>query len=372
MSKRYKGAILSSTPPTTSTSSASGVWTEQQFMQGVASGSWPALAGAPTIGTATAGALSASVTFTAPTYTGSGITGYTVTSNPGGITGTGASSPVTVSGLTAGTAYTFTVTATTAAGQGPASAASNSVTPTAPNYIEDVFSTYLYTPATSNTAINIPNGIDLSTKGGMVWFKNRGLGTSSAYHCLVDTVRGGTNVLHSNLTTAAYTSSIVSSFNTNGFTTGTSTFVSNGGYNFASWTFREQPKFFDIVTYSGNGVAGREIPHNLGSTPGCVIIKCLNGETNWSTWHRGIATNQVLFLNTTDASYAEGDFYATAPTSTVFTVNSFGRVNGSGNTYVAYLFAHNAGGFGLSGSENVISCGSFTCDGSGNATVDLG
>lgn len=86
---------------------------------------------APTIGTATsAGATSASVTFTAPANDGgTAITGFTATSSPGGLTGTSASSPITVSGLTTGTAYTFTVTATNAVGTGAASSASNSVTP---------------------------------------------------------------------------------------------------------------------------------------------------------------------------------------------------------------------------------------------------
>lgn len=85
---------------------------------------------APTIGTATAGSASASVTFTAPTNTGGGaITGYTVTSSPGNFTGTGSSSPITVSGLTDGTAYTFTVTATNAYGTSTRSASSNSITP---------------------------------------------------------------------------------------------------------------------------------------------------------------------------------------------------------------------------------------------------
>ncbi|MFZ2328107.1 MAG: fibronectin type III domain-containing protein, partial [Rhodoferax sp.] len=88
--------------------------------------------GAPTIGTATAGDTQASVTFTAPAFNGgSAITGYTATSNPGGLTGTCASSPCTVTGLSNGTAYTFTVTATNSAGTGSASAASNSVTPKA-------------------------------------------------------------------------------------------------------------------------------------------------------------------------------------------------------------------------------------------------
>ena len=86
--------------------------------------------GAPTIGTATAGVTQASVSFTAPAFTGgASITGYTVTSSPGGLTGTGASSPITVTGLTNNTAYTFTVAATNSAGTGSASSASNSVTP---------------------------------------------------------------------------------------------------------------------------------------------------------------------------------------------------------------------------------------------------
>lgn len=86
--------------------------------------------GAPVISTATAGDASATVSFTAPASSGGGaITGYTVTSSPGGFTSSGAASPLTVSGLTNGTAYTFTVTATNSAGTGSASVASNSVTP---------------------------------------------------------------------------------------------------------------------------------------------------------------------------------------------------------------------------------------------------
>jgi hypothetical protein len=87
--------------------------------------------GAPTIGTATAGNAQASVTFTAPSDIGGGaITSYTVISS-GGQVGTGASSPVTVTGLTNGQSYTFTVYANNAYGPGDVSAASNSVTPVA-------------------------------------------------------------------------------------------------------------------------------------------------------------------------------------------------------------------------------------------------
>ena len=90
---------------------------------------------APTGVTATAGAASASVAFTAPASNGSAITGYTVTATDtttpanGGQTASGASSPITVNGLTNGDAYTFTVTATNGNGAGAASSASSPVTP---------------------------------------------------------------------------------------------------------------------------------------------------------------------------------------------------------------------------------------------------
>jgi hypothetical protein len=89
--------------------------------------------GAPTIGTATISGTTATVPFTAPSSNGgSTITSYTAVSSPSGITGTlsqAGSGSVTVSGLSSGTAYTFTVYATNAFGNGPSSAASNSVTP---------------------------------------------------------------------------------------------------------------------------------------------------------------------------------------------------------------------------------------------------
>jgi hypothetical protein len=73
------------------------------------------------------------VSFSAPANNGgSAITGFTVTSSPAGGTATGASSPLTVTGLTASTSYTFTVTATNAIGTSPASAASSAVSTSAP------------------------------------------------------------------------------------------------------------------------------------------------------------------------------------------------------------------------------------------------
>jgi aryl-phospho-beta-D-glucosidase BglC (GH1 family) len=99
---------------------------------------------------ATAGNASAQVSFSAGSNGGSAITSFTATSSPGGKTGTGTTSPINVSGLSNGTAYTFTVYATNALGNGPASAASNSVTPAG--------GTTGYTGAISRNGKNFVNG----------------------------------------------------------------------------------------------------------------------------------------------------------------------------------------------------------------------
>jgi len=91
----------------------------------------------PTIGTATAGGELATVTFTASTK-GGPVSTYTALSNPGSVTGTGTTSPVTVTGLTAGTAYTFTVRGNNVTGSSEYSSASNSVTPTVATSYESI------------------------------------------------------------------------------------------------------------------------------------------------------------------------------------------------------------------------------------------
>jgi invasion protein IalB len=91
-----------------------------------------AVPGAPTNVTAKAGNSQATVSFKLPANGGSPITVCTATSKPGNVTGTGAGSPITVSGLTDGTGYTFTVTATNEIGTGPTSKPSGKVTPVGP------------------------------------------------------------------------------------------------------------------------------------------------------------------------------------------------------------------------------------------------
>jgi hypothetical protein len=89
--------------------------------------------GAPTGAAATPGNGQATVSFVPPASNGGAdITGYVVTSFPGNTSASGASSPITVTGLTNGVSYTFTVKAVNEAGSGPASAESNEVTPGAP------------------------------------------------------------------------------------------------------------------------------------------------------------------------------------------------------------------------------------------------
>jgi alpha-tubulin suppressor-like RCC1 family protein/sugar lactone lactonase YvrE len=116
---------------------------------------------APTIGTATAASHQITVSFTpAPFNGGAAVTGYTATC--GSTTATGATSPIVVNGLVNGTPYTCTVFAANAVGNGPASAASNSVTPALPTTTTSITSslnpavaaqTITYTIAVSGTAL---------------------------------------------------------------------------------------------------------------------------------------------------------------------------------------------------------------------------
>jgi hypothetical protein len=173
---------------------------------------------------------------------------------------------------------------------------------------------------------------------------------------------------------------------------GTNGILNFSGYPLVSYTFRKQAKFFDVVTYTGNGAASRSISHSLGSKPGCVIVKCTStAGTAWQIVSRDESgAETVRVLNSTIAAVfspvTDNSSYLNCGTTTTFNVTSnfdayeptagagVFSCNASGATYVAYIFAHNAGGFGASGSDNVITCSSFTTSGTGtpNATVNLG
>ena len=247
--------------------------------------------------------------------------------------------------------------------------------------VEDVFSTYLYEG--TGAAKTITNGIDLSAEGGLVWTKARE-SASFLDHFLVDSERGGNKTLNSNTTGAEVTQNYISSFNTDGFTYANNTRNGESGIDYASWTFREAPKFFDCVTYTGNSTAGRTVSHNLGSVPAMIIIKRLDLATNWAVYHRsmgdgvggGADENYYMQLNNTNARNASSAWWNnTAPTSTEFTLGNGSNVNGVGSPFVAYLFAHNDGDgeFGPTGDQDIIKCGSYTGNGSTTGPdIDLG
>lgn len=236
-----------------------------------------------------------------------------------------------------------------------------------PVYVESIFSTYLYNGTGANQTIT--NGIDLAGKGGLVWIKQR---DTSGNHLLMTTDGGPTKRLRSNGQPSYVTSSAgsdFSSFNLNGFSLGVNqqSDINTAAQTYVSWSLRKQPKFFDVVTYTGNGVAGRTVAHNLGSVPGCIIIGCTTAlGTDWAVYHNSLANTEYLTLNSTAAKATSTTYWnSTTPTASVFSLGTDATVNYNTGTYVAYLFAHDAGGFGLTGTDNVVSCGAFTTDANG-------
>jgi hypothetical protein len=229
--------------------------------------------------------------------------------------------------------------------------------------VDEVFSTFLYDG--TGSAQTITNNIDLSGEGGLTWIKGRMAGGFS--HYLFDTERGVTKYIRSNETNAEGTdSNSLTAFNSNGFSVGSANITNYNTGDFVSWTFRKAPKFFDVVTYSGNSTAGRTVSHSLGSVPGMIIVKTTNASDDWRVYHRGVDSsnpeNYVMYLNDTRARVDAPRWNDTAPTSTEFTLGSDSSVNGSGRTYVAYIFAHNNsdGEFGPDSDQDIIKCGSYT------------
>jgi hypothetical protein len=237
-------------------------------------------------------------------------------------------------------------------------------------YVDDVFSTYLYDG--TGAAHTITNGIDLSGEGGLTWIKTRSTGTS-AWHSLADTERGAGNILRSDLTNAQnFDTAEFTSFNSNGFTVGNDAQTNGSGRTYASWTFRKAEKFFDVQTWTGDGTGARTISHSLNGTVGALFMKATNADMQWFSYHNGLTNAQFLELNATTAAVSSANAWNnTTPTSSEFTVGSYGNI--SGRTYVAYLFASDAGGFGDDGDENIIKCGSYTGTGSVDTlSIELG
>jgi len=235
----------------------------------------------------------------------------------------------------------------------------------APN-VEDVFSTYLYDG--NGSAQTITNGIDLAGEGGMVWIKNR---DAADNHVITDTIRGVGETFSLNGWVAALTDlDTITAFTTSGFTLGADVKVNTNTEAYASWTFRKAPRFFDIVTYTGNDTAGHEIAHNLGVAPGMIVVHKTDSVGSAYTLHKdSVGSGQGHLyraeLSNSAAPLANNALWdSTAPTDSVFTVGT-SDTNVSNVSYIAYLFAHDPVG---ENDDGMIACGSFNTDGSGNAT----
>ena len=244
-------------------------------------------------------------------------------------------------------------------------------------YVDDVFQTTLTEGLGNETIVN---GMDLLDKGALIWQKSRIQGSP---HFLYDSERGAGKAISCNDTGAEqnFGSSGVQSWNNDGWTAGSGG-TSSGGTT-AQWVFAKQKGFFDIVTYTGNDVAGREIPHNLGSEPGMIWIKSTTSSDNWQVFNKYLPNplTKRLYLNESlgEQNQSSSPQFPAMPTDAVFTVgddtsvNYGGSLGGDAREYVAYLFADDAPMFGPNGDESIIKCGSYTGNGSDDGPeIDLG
>jgi len=181
-----------------------------------------------------------------------------------------------------------------------------------------------------------------SMQPDLVWVKDR---TGANNHYWVDAVRGTGKALFSNLTNAESTdTNTISAFNSNGFSiNGTSPNLNTSTNNYVAWQWKEGATAgLDIVTYTGNGTAGRTIAHSLGVAPSLIIAKCRSSAaTNWPVFGTLLGANKYLLLNSTAASATGAPGYdnGTLATSSVFSVGNQTDINSNTATYVAYLFS---------------------------------
>lgn len=176
--------------------------------------------------------------------------------------------------------------------------------------------------------------------GALVWVKNRDQADS---HNFVDTSRGAT--LELNTDTAAVESTVaqgIKSFSSSGYVIGTDVAYNTNTEDYIDYVLRKGPSNgFDIVTYSGTGVA-RTITHDLNAVPKLIIVKNRDVARSWAVYHSLVASDPETDFGILDTSAAFADnatyWNDTAPTTTVFSVGTSNAVNENGQNFVAYLF----------------------------------
>jgi hypothetical protein len=199
---------------------------------------------------------------------------------------------------------------------------------------------------------------------GLVWGKMR---TSADKHYLFNQLAGVNKFLSSNLSDTETTdATILTSFNADGFTLGTSVDLNrSGGYNYVGWawnaggstvtntsgTISSQVRAnttsgFSIVTYTGTG-SNATVGHGLGVAPAMYIVKRRTGGVgNWGVWHTSLSntTTAYLLLDSQAAQSTSTSIWgSTAATSTTIGIGTSITTNNSSDTYVAYCFAAVAG-----------------------------
>ena len=238
---------------------------------------------APTIGTVVAGNAQATVPFTAPSSDGgSAITSYTATSSPGGITGTisqSGSGSITVTGLTNGTAYTFSVTATNAIGTSAASDASSSIIPVSPvgDFYQGGVIFYLFEAGDTGYVAGETHGLIAAVadqSSGIRWYKGSysttgatatAIGAGSANTDTIITVQGATETSYAAGLARAYTGGgytdwflpskdeLIKMYLKKGDINTTA--LANGGSNFATvyyWSSTEAGKYDAWIKFFSN------------------------------------------------------------------------------------------------------------------------
>ena len=183
---------------------------------------------------------------------------------------------------------------------------------------------------------------DTSMQPDMVWIKNR---DTTGNHGIWDAVRGAAKQIYPNQTYGESTAAgSMTAFNSNGFSVGTDGDQNGSGNKLVAWCWKESTTAgFDIVSYAGNGVAGRNISHSLGAKPNWMIVKNRSSSIKWVVYHEKNTSapgTEYLQLNS-DAATSDDDsiWDDTEPTSSVFRVKSSTSTNGSSADYIAYLWA---------------------------------
>jgi hypothetical protein len=154
--------------------------------------------------------------------------------------------------------------------------------------------------------------------------------------------------------------------------TGVITAASNGAVNSGSlvdYSFKRAPGFFDMVVYTGNGVEGRLLQHNLGALPEFIMIKRRNAASglgwivSWKAYDEGTTWDRQGRLNQNQGLGGGGQFGPNSShTTTQFPITAFADINENGGRYIAYLFATLAG---------ISKCGSYNGTGT-TLQIDCG